>query len=188
MKCVIGLGNPGKKYALTRHNIGFMVLDYTAQEHQLTFKKDNKFKGEIVKWKDTLLLKPHTFMNLSGDSLRLLMDYFNIDIEDILVIYDDLALDVGVLRLRPQGGSGGHNGIKSIIDNLDTQVFKRLRIGIGSNPMIDGKDYVLGRFLKESQDRVETAIKTASKVVEAFVEDQTFNNIMNQYNQSNENE
>ncbi len=185
MKCVVGLGNPGSKYSFTRHNIGFMVLDHIAHEHGLTFKKENKFKAEVVKWKDTILLKPHTFMNLSGESLRSLMAYYNIDLDDILVIYDDLALDIGAIRLRPKGGSGGHNGIKSIITNVDSQEFKRLRIGIGNNPMIEGKDYVLGKFLKKNQETIETTIKQSREIVEKFVDGVPFNNIMNQYNTNN---
>ncbi|MEC9484681.1 MAG: aminoacyl-tRNA hydrolase [Candidatus Izemoplasma sp.] len=188
MKCVIGLGNPGRKYAYTRHNIGFMVLDHIAHVHRLSFKKDNKFKGEIVKFKDTLLLKPHTFMNLSGESLQQVISYYDIAIEDILVIYDDLALEVGNIRLRPKGGSGGHNGIKSIINHLNTKSFKRLRVGIGSNPLIEGKDYVLGKFLKQNQSVIEEAIKISREIVEDFVNDVPFNNIMNQYNQTQKQE
>lgn len=182
MKCIVGLGNPGKKYALTRHNIGFMCLDHVAYHQNLTFTKENKFKGEVARYKDTILLKPHTFMNLSGESLRLLINYYNIEMEDVLVIYDDLDLEPGTIRLRPKGGSGGHNGLKSIMDQLGSNEFKRVRIGIGKNDLIDTKDYVLGKFLKQNHDVIKEAIKTTGNIVNDFVEDISYSKIMSKYN------
>lgn len=182
MKLIVGLGNPGKKYKDTKHNIGFMCLDYYATQQKLTFKKDNKFSGEIVKFGNIVLLKPHTFMNLSGQSIRATLDYYDIDIEDMLVIYDDLALPLGKLRLREKGSAGGHNGIKSVISHTGTQEFKRVKIGIDANPLIDTKDYVLGNFSKEEKKELGLSIIEVSKVIEAFKSNKEYTLIMNQYN------
>lgn len=182
MKLVVGLGNPGRKYKDTKHNIGFMCLDKYAQDNSGTFKKDNKFRGESLKLGNLVLLKPHTFMNLSGESIRLIMDYYNIDVEDVLIIYDDLSLPLGKLRLREKGSPGGHNGIKSIISNLGTQEFQRVRIGIDSNPLIDAKDYVLGKFSKNQFKDLEESFKRTSEVINEFKNNKSFTLIMNEYN------
>jgi PTH1 family peptidyl-tRNA hydrolase len=182
VKLIVGLGNPGKKYKNTKHNIGFMCLDYYADQQKLTFKKDNKFSGEIVKFGNTILLKPHTFMNLSGQSIRATIDYYNIDIEDLLVIYDDLALPLGKLRLREKGSAGGHNGIKSVIAHTGTQEFKRVRVGIDANPLIETKDYVLGNFSKQEKKELSQTINQVSKVIEDFKSNKQYTLIMNQYN------
>lgn len=182
MKLVVGLGNPGKKYEQTKHNIGFMCLDFYANKANETFKFERKFNGEALKIGNTIFLKPQTFMNLSGQSLRAVMDYFTVDVEDILVIYDDLALPLGKIRLREQGSSGGHNGIKSIIEHLGTDEFKRVRIGIDSNPLIAAKDYVLGSFSKVEFETVLEAVKVTKSIIDDFVNDANFNTIMNTYN------
>src|SRR5699024_2668635 len=134
MKCIVGLGNPGRKYRKTRHNIGFMVIDELLDRHQWKLDK-SKFNGDYVlenyQNEKVMLLKPQTFMNLSGESIRPLSDYYNIDMKDILVIYDDLDLPTGKIRLRQKGGHGGHNGIRSTLNHLGQKDFKRLRIGIG---------------------------------------------------------
>jgi PTH1 family peptidyl-tRNA hydrolase len=121
-------------------------------------------------------------MNLSGESIRLVMDYYNIDVEDVLIIYDDLALPLGKLRLRQQGSPGGHNGIKSIISNLGTKEFQRIRIGIDSNPFIDAKDYVLGKFSKEEKKELKVALEKATEIIGDFKNDKEFSLIMNNYN------
>lgn len=182
MKLVVGLGNPGKQYEQTKHNIGFMCLDYYANQQKESFKFERKFNGETLKIANLLLLKPHTFMNLSGESIRLVMNYYDIEIEDVLVIYDDLDLPLGKLRLREQGGPGGHNGIKSIIEQLKTDEFKRVRIGIDSNPMIEAKDYVLGRFTKEELDVIVASAKQTYHIINAFKDNQEFTLIMNDNN------
>lgn len=182
MKLIIGLGNPGKKYHETKHNIGFMCLDEYATQKNYVFKKDNKFQAEIVKNGNVILLKPHTFMNLSGQSLRACMDYYNVDIEDVLVIYDDLDLPLGKLRLREKGSAGGHNGIKNIISHIGTQDFYRVRVGIDSNKMIDTKDYVLGKFSKDEKIELETKIRVVVDVINDFINDLDFKLIMNKYN------
>ena len=168
MKLVVGLGNPGKKYEKTKHNVGFMCLDLYANKAKETFKFDRKFNGETLKIANTLLLKPQTFMNLSGQSIRAVMDYYAIDLEDVLVIYDDFALPLGKLRLREQGSAGGHNGIKSVIEHTHTDEFKRIRIGIDSNPLIAAKDYVLGTFTKDELDVILESVKTVKKIIDDF--------------------
>ncbi|MFD2923456.1 aminoacyl-tRNA hydrolase [Halobacillus naozhouensis] len=185
MKCIVGLGNPGRKYEKTRHNIGFMIIDELAQQNHWTMEQ-KKFKGlftiEHMNGEKVLLLKPQTYMNLSGDSLRLFMDYYGIEEEDVLVIYDDLDLPPGRIRLRQKGGHGGHNGIRSIIDQLGTKGFKRLRVGVGrpSVPM-SVVDYVLGTFDKDQQEHVQEAINQSVKACEAWFE-QPFAEVMNTFN------
>src|SRR5699024_8949462 len=134
LKCIIGLGNPGKRYEKTRHNIGFMVIDELERRYHFT-SNNKKFKNdyaiEFINGEKVMFVKPQSFMNLSGESVRPLIDYYGIDIEDIMVIYDDLDLPVGKIRLRQKGGHGGHNGIRSLITHLGTKEFKRIRIGVG---------------------------------------------------------
>lgn len=185
MKCIVGLGNPGRKYKDTRHNIGFMVVDELLRRHQ--WKLDQtKFKGkyalEIFQGEKVIILEPQTFMNLSGESIRPLIDYYNIDIEDVLVVYDDLDLPAGKIRLRQKGGHGGHNGIRSTIEHLGVKEFKRLRIGIGRplGPM-PVVDYVLGKFDKDQADDVKISIQNASDACESWLE-QSFAEVMNKYN------
>ncbi|MGI8317328.1 aminoacyl-tRNA hydrolase [Halobacillus mangrovi] len=185
MKCIVGLGNPGKKYEQTRHNVGFMVIDELARQNQWSLSQ-TKFRSvyttEHVNGEKVLLLKPQTYMNLSGESLRAFMDYFDIELDDVLVVYDDLDLPPGKNRLRKKGGHGGHNGIRNIIDQLGTKEFKRLRIGIGrpSVPM-SVIDYVLGTFDKDQQMAVKDSIQDAVKACEAWIE-QPFNEVMNEFN------
>jgi peptidyl-tRNA hydrolase, PTH1 family len=186
MKCIVGLGNPGKQYEHTRHNIGFEVID--ALSHQLSIPLDQtKFKGfygiGFYKGEKVLLLKPLTYMNLSGESIRAVMDYYQIDIEDFLVIYDDLDLPVGKIRLRQKGSAGGHNGIKSTIAHLGTQEFNRIRIGIDrpQNGM-SVPDYVLGRFRNEEMILTEEAVKKSTEACEAWLS-KPFLQVMNEYNQ-----
>ena len=182
MKLIVGLGNPGKKYENTKHNIGFICLDKYASDNSLKFKMENKFRGESLKEGNLILLKPHTFMNLSGESIRLVMDYYNIDVKDVLIIYDDLALPLGKLRLREKGSPGGHNGVKSIVSHMGTQEFQRVRIGIDSNPLIETKNYVLGKFSKEEEKTLEEALPKVSEIINEFKSNTSFTLIMNQFN------
>ncbi|WP_026908536.1 aminoacyl-tRNA hydrolase [Paucisalibacillus globulus] len=185
MKCIIGLGNPGKKYEATRHNIGFMVIDELLSRHNLNLNKD-KFKGkyaiETINGEKVILLEPQTYMNLSGESLRPLMEYYDINVEDVLVIYDDLDIPTGKVRLRQKGGHGGHNGIRSIIDHLGTKDFKRIRLGVGrpTSP-IPVVDYVLGSFPKEEQVAVQESIQKAADACEKWLNKQ-FEEVMNEFN------
>ncbi|SFK57598.1 peptidyl-tRNA hydrolase [Halobacillus dabanensis] len=185
MKCIVGLGNPGKKYEKTRHNIGFAIIDEWAERNNWSLSQ-KKFNGlytmERVDGEKVILLKPQTYMNLSGESLRPLMDFYDINVEDVLVVYDDLDLPPGKIRLRKKGGHGGHNGIRNIIDQLGTKEFKRLRVGVGrpegSKSVID---HVLGTFYKEEQEPVQESIDYAVQACEAWLK-KTFNEVMNDYN------
>ncbi|MDZ5474328.1 aminoacyl-tRNA hydrolase [Bacillus sp. 31A1R] len=186
MKLIVGLGNPGKQYDQTRHNIGFEVIDKLSDRLNIPLDQ-SKFKGVYgvgyVNGERVFLLKPLTYMNLSGESIRAVMDYFDIDVEDLVVIYDDLDLPVGKIRLRQKGSAGGHNGIKSTIAHVGTQNFNRIRIGIDrpTNGM-KVSDYVLGRFTKEEQDVLEGVITTCAKACEDWFKD-SFLKVMNEYNQ-----
>ncbi|MBM7601296.1 PTH1 family peptidyl-tRNA hydrolase [Virgibacillus halotolerans] len=187
MKCIVGLGNPGRKYKDTRHNIGFMVIEELLDRHQwkLDKKKFNgKYSMEFSKGEKVILLQPQTYMNLSGESIRPLMDFYDMNTEDVLVIYDDLDLPTGKIRLRQKGGHGGHNGIRSTIDHLGTKEFKRLRIGIGRpTTPIPVVDYVLQSFSREQQDDVVSSVKKAADACESWF-DKDFLEVMNEYNQS----
>lgn len=183
MKLVVGLGNPGKEYENTRHNIGFMMIDEIVKTYNLTGKeKMNGLYYELnVKGEKVYLLKPLSYMNLSGEVVRKYVDYFKINIEDILIINDDLDLPIGTHKLREKGSSGGHNGLKNIEQHLNTNNYKRLKIGISNNKNIDTKDYVLGRFSKEDMNELNNFIKIAPNVLEDFIT-LSFTNLMNKYN------
>lgn len=184
MKLIVGLGNPGIEYHNTRHNIGYMVIDSYAKKHNISIEK-KKFNSLYQKTKindvDVLLVKPETFMNLSGEAVKDFVNYFKIDIEDILIIYDDLDLEVGKIRLRDKGSSGGHNGIKNIISLLGTEQFKRLKIGISNNKLIDTKDYVLGKFNNDEKEILETSIKITNSIIDDFLK-LPFDRLTNKYN------
>ena len=171
MKLIVGLGNPGKEYENTRHNIGFMAIDNYVKLHNLGGFKE-KFNGMYLKYQlgdeQVILLKPLSFMNLSGDVVRRYVDYFKIDINDILVIHDDLDMPVGKIKIKVGGSSGGHNGIKDISTKLGTEDFKRLKVGIANNKMMDTKDYVLGRFGKEEKDLIDKAIKETGPILDDY--------------------
>lgn len=158
MKLLIGLGNPGIEYQEIRHNLGFQVIDYLADELNIKLKKE-KFRGlhatSTYLNQKIILLKPLTYMNNSGECIRDFVNYFQIPLENILVIYDDLSLPLGSFRYRLQGSSGGHNGIKNIIECLGTQKFPRLKIGIGSKQEILWKDWVLQKFSLEERREIE---------------------------------
>lgn len=185
MKLIVGLGNPGKQYEQTRHNIGFAVIDTLAERLQISLDQA-KFKGiygsRLIEGEKVFLLKPLTYMNLSGESIIAIMDYFDIDTEDLLVIYDDLDLPVGKIRLRQKGSAGGHNGIKSIIAHLGTQEFNRIRVGINrpSNGM-SITDYVLGRFAKEEHEGVIEAVERSADACVEWIKT-PFLQVMNTFN------
>lgn len=187
MKLIVGLGNPGKQYEKTRHNIGFEVIDALSNQLAIPLNQ-SKFKGlygiGLYKGEKIILLKPLTYMNLSGESISAVMNYYQIDIEDLLVIYDDLDLPVGKIRLRQKGSPGGHNGIKSTVAHLGTQQFNRIRIGIDRPQMgMSVPDYVLGRFHKDEQILTQDAVKKSAEACTTWVE-KPFLQVMNEYNQS----
>ena len=187
MKLIVGLGNPGKEYENTRHNIGFRFLDHYADSIGVSINK-NKFNGDYIKTKihgeDVILLKPLCYMNLSGEVVFEFVRYFKIDKSDILIISDDLDLYVGNFKLKAKGTSGGHNGLKSIEQYLDTQDYKRLKIGISNDKGIDTKDYVLGNISKEDKDTLSNLYKELCSVVDDYFH-MEFPDLMNKYNRKN---
>lgn len=189
MKLIAGLGNPGKEYEGTRHNAGFMALDALADRMGVSVET-KKFKGLLgqgfLAGEKVLLVKPQTYMNLSGECLRAVMDFYKIEPEDVLVLFDDVSLDVGQLRIRKKGSAGGHNGIKSIIAHLGTMDFPRVKIGVGEKPTkMDLADYVLGHFPAEERRTMTEAAKEAAKAVECILADGA-DAAMNVYNRKKE--
>lgn len=188
MKLIVGLGNPGKEYENTRHNVGFMVLDYYAKEKNIDFK--NKFNGlysEFVSNNDKIiLLKPQSFMNNSGDVVKKFVDYYKISIENIIVVYDDVDFDVGFFKVKSTGTSGGHNGINDVIKKLGTNNINRIRIGVGKN-QINLVNYVLGKFSNEENSKLEKIFPTISKILNDF-EHFSIEKIMSIYNKKEKNE
>ena len=173
MKLVVGLGNPGQKYKGTRHNIGFQVLTCLAQRHNAGRSK-SKFNAEVVETiiqnEKTVLLSPLTYMNLSGQSVKAAVDFYKLELAELLVICDDLSLDIARLRARPGGSAGGQKGLKDIIQRLGSQEFSRLRIGIGKPPANwEAADYVLGRFSEEEQSEIANAVVRAADAVETWI-------------------
>ena len=172
MKLIVGLGNIGPKYTFTRHNAGFMLVDSIALNANLNFKENSRLKCLTTNFRnetgDYLIIKPTTFMNLSGEAVRAVMDYYKIPIEDVLIIFDDLSLEMGKIRFRANGSDGGHNGIKSIIQHLGTQSFARLKIGIGPQPNIPAEVFVLQNFSKEELDILKATIITAKEGISCY--------------------
>ena len=167
MYIIAGLGNPTREYEKTRHNVGFDTIDVLADKLN-TSVDEKKFKGlygrGIIAGEKVILLKPQTFMNLSGESVREAADFYKVDPEHIIVIYDDISLDVGQLRIRKKGSAGGHNGIKNIIAHLGTQEFPRIKVGVGAKPpKMDLADYVLSRFGAEEQKIMDEAFGEAAE-------------------------
>ncbi len=185
MKLIVGLGNPGSQFEKTRHNIGFVIVDALAERLGVSFNQ-SKFKGVYGtyhhKGEKVVLLKPLTYMNLSGESIVPLMDYYDIEEENLLVIYDDLDLPVGKIRLRQKGSAGGHNGMKSTIAHLGTQNFNRIRVGIDrpTNGM-SVPDYVLGKFAKEDHGELDQVVTASVKACETWL-DKPFLEVMNEFN------
>ena len=185
MKVIVGLGNPTDQYKGTRHNVGFMAIDRIAEANHININQ-HKFKAMVgsgfIGGSKVLLVKPLTYMNLSGESLRPIMDFYKVDLSDILVIYDDISLEPGMLRLRIKGSAGGHNGMKSIIKHLGGDTFPRIRVGIGGekHPGQDLADYVLGHFKDDEKELLSDALDKAEKAAELFVQDE-FAEAMNKY-------
>lgn len=183
MKVIVGLGNPGRKYSNTRHNIGYRVLEEIARRSSIE-KEESRFDAIIghirIDGEKVLLVKPLTYMNLSGKTVQPLVRWFKLDLDDLIVIYDDMDLPPGALRLRTQGGSGGHKGMASIIERLGSQEFARIRIGIG-RPDNEAIDWVLGKFSPSEQKLIEEAISQAAAAVEYWVK-HGIERAMNEYN------
>lgn len=173
MYLIAGLGNPGTDYAATRHNIGFDMITYLSDRYNIPLRsRENKAivgKGMIGGQK-VMLAQPQTFMNLSGESVRALLDYYKFDIDELIIIYDDISLPVGQIRVRPKGSAGGHNGIKNIIQHLRTEEFARIKIGVGAKP--EGGDlvkHVLGRFSREEDGMIRDVFALAEEAVLAIL-------------------
>ena len=184
MYIIAGLGNPGKEYMGTRHNAGFSVIDELADKYNIsvdTAKHKGLIGKGVIAGQKVILVKPMTYMNNSGESVRQVMDYFKIDVEDLLVVYDDMDMPVGKLRLRQSGSAGGHNGVKSIIAHVGTQSFQRIRVGIDKHPRIKVVDYVLGRFQKDEQPLIDQGVEDAVKAIETYL-NKGFVAAMNVYN------
>ncbi len=185
MKLIVGLGNIGNKYTFTRHNAGFMLLDSIALNSGLTFKENSKLKSLIANFKtvneDYLLIKPTTFMNLSGEAVRAVVDYYKINKEDILVIFDDISLDLGKIRFRPNGSDGGHNGIKSVIQHMGTNDIARLKIGIGPQPNMPSEVFVLQNFSKEELEVLKVTLNRAKEGIACYFTNGV-NEAQNKYN------
>ncbi|ATD53870.1 aminoacyl-tRNA hydrolase [Clostridium chauvoei] len=175
MFLVVGLGNPGKEYDKTRHNIGFECVDYLSSKYNIELNRI-KFKGiygeGFINNKKVVLLKPTTFMNLSGESIREIVNFYKLEPEEIIVIYDDISLEVGKIRIREKGSAGGHNGIKSIIKNLSTEVFPRVKVGVGQ-PKGDLVSHVLGKFSKEEEEILKESIQASAEAVEIIIKEDT---------------
>ncbi len=174
MKLVAGLGNIGDKYCFTRHNTGFMVVDKIALDNELSFHEERKFKCFLTKFRhgseDIIFIKPTTFMNLSGEAVQLVMNYYKISVDDILIIYDDLSLELGKIRFRANGSDGGHNGIKSVIKCVGTQNVARLKIGIGPQLPVPSEAFVLQNFTKDQLEDLRPVLKKSTKAVLYYFE------------------
>ena len=181
MKLIVGLGNPGKEYENTRHNIGFMVLD----DYLGNVKWSNKFNAlyyeSFIGTEKVIFLKPLTYMNNSGNAVGEFVRYYNFDMKDILIIQDDLDEEIGLYKLKVNSSSGGHNGIKNIILHTGSQNFNRIRVGIDRSKYIKVVDYVLSRFTKDEQDAINQGIENASDAVIDYL-DHGFNHAMNRFN------
>lgn len=187
VKLIVGLGNVGSKYHETRHNVGFMVVDYMAKTYGVNFTEDKTFKAYIastfVNGEKVYLVKPTTYMNNSGIAVRALLAFYNIAIDDLLVIYDDLDMAVGKIRFRQKGSAGGHNGIKSIIAHIGSQVFARLKVGIGRpDHQTAVVNYVLGKFDKDDYITLLNTIEKVDNAVNEYVTTNDLEKVMRVYN------
>ena len=187
MKLVIGIGNPGKEYENTRHNIGFDTIDMLVSKLNILNSKE-KFNGvyfeTLINGEKVILLKPQSYVNLSGIVVRKFIDYFKIDIKDILVIVDDLDQKIGSYKIKSNSSSGGHNGLKNIEQNIGTKDYKRLKIGINNGNKDNVVDYVLGRFNKEERNIINKVIEIGTEVILDFI-NTDFNKLMTKYNTKN---
>ena len=180
-RLIVGLGNPGREYALTRHNVGFMVLDKLALRSRATWRKEKQWKAEVAASENVVYCKPTSYMNLSGSPVSAVARFYKVDPAETLVVFDDLALPLGKLRLRPEGSAGGHNGMQSILEHLGTQTVPRLRIGIGEAGRADMVGHVLGRFGPEELPELEIALERAADTI-AFAQNRGLQAALNQFN------
>ncbi|MEK7278000.1 MAG: aminoacyl-tRNA hydrolase [Chloroflexota bacterium] len=188
---IIGLGNPGREYAFNRHNVGFMAVDRFAKAHKTAFtRRQGRALVTSIRLGETpvVLAKPQTFMNLSGEAVKSLLKFYDVSLTQLLVCFDDIDLPVGTIRLRPEGGSAGQNGMKSIIEQLGTQEYPRLRIGIGRPPgRMDAADYVLQDFKGFDAEVIETTLDKAVQTIEVFIREGIVT-AMNRFNGAGQND
>lgn len=184
MKLIVGLGNPGREYENTRHNIGFQTIDKYASKLGVSISK-SKFNGlygeTMVSGDKVILLKPQSYINLSGEVIRKFVDFYKINIDDILIIHDDLDLEVGTYKIKQKGSSGGHNGLKNIELHLGTQEYKRIKIGISNNKNIDTKDYVLGKLSNEEEKQLNEVKNDILDILDDYLK-VSFSDLMAKYN------
>lgn len=184
MHLIVGLGNPGKEYESTRHNIGFMALDNYLDKYNIKLDKD-KFGGIFTKTKvnneEVIFLKPQKYINLSGEVISKIIDYYKVPIENILILHDDLDLEPGIFKIRETGGTAGHNGLANIEQNLATKDYKRIRIGIGKNDKIDTVNYVLGKPTKKEKEEIDKVLDLIPNIIDDYFK-LSFSNLMNKYN------
>lgn len=184
MRLIVGLGNIGKEYENTRHNVGFMCIDEIANSLKINFNKE-KFGGlyaeKNINNEKYIFLKPQRYINLSGEVIKKYVDFFKIDVQDILVINDDLDMNCGKIKIKYKGSSGGHNGLKNIEMHLKTNEYKRIKIGISNNKMMDTKDYVLGKISGIDKELIDSTIKKMPNIFSDYV-NLSFDQLMNKYN------
>lgn len=189
MKLIVGLGNPGKEYENTRHNVGFRFIDSYAKTKNIEINK-KKFNGLYTEYQNNnekiILLKPQKYMNLSGEVIKKYVDYYKIPIENIFIIYDDMDTEIGTFKLRYKGSSGGHNGLKNIEKNLKTQEYKRLKIGIGKPANTNQIDYVIGKTPQEQLKKLNEINNLSKQIIDDFIT-LKFDNLMNKYNKNKDN-
>lgn len=185
IRLVAGLGNPGPDYQFTRHNIGFLVADRLASQLGAAWENSSKWGASVAKLHDLLVVKPMTYMNRSGEPLRAVAQFYKVEPAEMLVVLDDLALPLGRIRLRPDGGTGGHNGLESIILQFGTETIPRLRVGIGVPPREGAVDYVLGRFFEEEKPVVASTVDRAAAAVKWAI-DNGLVSAMNTFNKVEE--
>jgi aminoacyl-tRNA hydrolase len=186
MYLIVGIGNIGQEYTNTRHNVGFMMLDYYTDFKNIYFSK-KKFRGlyaeDIIENEKIIYLKPESYVNLSGEVIKKYVDFYKIPIKNILIIVDDINLEIGKLRLREKGSSGGHNGLKNIFLHLGTEDIKRLRIGVSNNKKYNMKDYVLSKFSDSDMEVLNNKKKNVLEIIEEFPK-KNFDKLMNIYNRN----
>lgn len=183
MKLIVGLGNPGKEYENTRHNIGFMVIDNYLKNEKFKTKFNGMYLKKVINNEEVIFLKPLSYMNLSGEVVKKYVDYFKINLSDLLIISDDLDMPCFKIKLKYKGSSGGHNGLKNIIQNINTEEFKRLKIGISNNLNIDTKSYVLSKFNQKELEKLHKKFEITNNIINDFI-NLDFEKVMSKYNES----
>lgn len=183
MKLIVGLGNPGKEYENTRHNIGFMVIDNYLKNEKFKTKFNGMYLKKVINNEEVIFLKPLSYMNLSGEVVKKYVNYFKINSSDLLIISDDLDMPCFKIKLKYKGSSGGHNGLKNIIQNINTEEFKRLKIGISNNLNVDTKSYVLSKFNQEELEKLHKKFEITNNIINDFI-NLDFEKVMSKYNES----